>query len=117
VRAKAEAKRAKAGAEDTAQARIPEAVASADNVPAAFFSEKEQKLLKSGALHGRDAEKLPDATSKAALASFIQGNEEFQIKVRQAMEMDKLLRQRTRNAKERTPSVDEIPMPNTIGSM
>jgi hypothetical protein len=94
-----------------------ESVASLYTVRAVAFSEKEQKGLNAACLHARDTERIADAASKAALASFIQGKENTQIKVKQLMEMDKLLRQRTRSMMDRGESVGEMPNPNPVGSM
>ncbi|MBD0372078.1 MAG: hypothetical protein ICV60_14650 [Pyrinomonadaceae bacterium] len=91
-------------------------VASALPSRSVLFSEKEQKALRASGIHARDIERIADAASKASLASFRE-NGGPEIKVRQAMEMDKLLRQKTRNSREKGESLYEFSTPNTVGSM
>jgi hypothetical protein len=82
------------------------------------FSEKDQKALKALGLHARDTERIADAASKTALASVLQGRESMQIKMKQTMEVDRLLRQKTRAIRDRGESFDEIPAPpNSLGGM
>jgi hypothetical protein len=93
-----------------------EEVARVFTVRTVGFTEKEQKALGAAGLHARDTEKIVDAASRASLASFSQGKENLQIKMKQMMEMDKLLRQRPRSNRDRSESF-EVPTPNPIGSM
>jgi hypothetical protein len=92
-------------------------VASAEGVPAISLPEREQKALRSSTPHARDAEKMADAASRASLASFIENNEELQLKVKQMKDMDKLLRRRTPGLRGPVESFNTIPAPNTVGSM
>jgi hypothetical protein len=94
-----------------------EMLATVYRVRTVEFSEEERDALRAVSPHARDAEKLTDVTSKASLASFLPGNENLQIRVKQAMEMDKALRQRVRFPRDRTESDDSIPAPNPNGSM
>lgn len=111
--------RAEASAADTDNADVDdeEALASVDVVPA-VASEKVQTDLNSAGMHARDSERLANAAQKAALASFVQEKGDAQIKFRQLMEIDKALRQRNRNTRERTPLAPELPaVPNPGDSM
>jgi hypothetical protein len=92
-----------------------ETIASMERVSTAAFAEKDKNALRAAGLHARDVEKIASLASRATLASFVQGNEDRQIKVKQLMEMDKFLRQRARY--DRPEPGDEIPAPNPVGSM
>lgn len=81
------------------------------------FSNKEQKAMKSAGLHARDTEKVADNAPKAGLASLVQRNGEMQIKVRQLVEMDKLLREKIRYMEDSGEAGDDIPVPGPVGSM
>jgi hypothetical protein len=124
MRARAEAKRATAKEEENTS--LPETVeVASDNreevanlytVPVVNFSEREQKALRAAGVHARGAEKIAEAASRGSLAAFAPGNE-AQLKLKQ-MEMDRLLRQRTRiNVRDKGESLYEIQTPNTVGSM
>lgn len=127
VRAKGEARRAKA----QANPNVPETVEPAvDNVEAlaseyaytytvrpVVFSEEEQKALKAASLHARDTEKQADSDSKASLASFLQENQNMRIRVKQLMGLDKLQRQRNRDTRDRIETIDPASAANPIGSM
>ena len=74
--------------------------------------------VNSAGMHARDSERLAGAAQKAALASFVQEKGDMQIKFRQLMEIDKALRQKGRNTRERTPLAPELPpVPNPGDSM
>ena len=91
-----------------------ETVASVDVIRTVAFSEKETRQLKA-ALHARDADKMADEASRAALASFVEGRENLQIKTRQLKDMDKLMRQRNRYI--RGEADEQLPPPNPVGTM
>ncbi|HEY0320450.1 MAG TPA: hypothetical protein VGC66_05710 [Pyrinomonadaceae bacterium] len=124
LRAKREARRAGAQAvnPDAPQTVEPapvsdEEVAAVYTVRPIVFTEEEQKVLKSAGLHARDTEKVADNASKATMASFVQENENVQIKARQLMQMDKLLqRQRTRSNRDRAES-NNMPTLNPANTM
>lgn len=92
-------------------------VASAEGVRYVSLPEQEQKALRSSRTHARDAEKIADAASRASLASFMENNEELQLKVKQIKDMDRLLRRRMPGLPDRIESFNTIPAPNTVDSM
>jgi hypothetical protein len=94
-----------------------ETVAAVYRVRTTEFSEEEKDALRAASLHARDTDKLADAASKTSLASFLPGTENLQIRVKQAMEMDRALRQRVRFPRDRSESDNSIPAPNPDGSM
>jgi hypothetical protein len=92
-------------------------VASAEGVRYISLPEQEQKALRTSRTHARDAEKIADAANRASLASFMENNEELQIKVKQMKDMDKLLRRRIPGMREPVESFNAIPAPNTADNM
>ncbi|HEX8746765.1 MAG TPA: hypothetical protein VF717_06160 [Pyrinomonadaceae bacterium] len=90
-------------------------VATLSTVRPVVFSETEQTALRTVGVHARDAEKSAEAASRGSLASFAPGSQ-MQLKIKQ-VEMDRLLRQRTRTIKDRGETSYEIQTPNTVGSM
>jgi hypothetical protein len=121
LRANAEARRTRQSTSATqkSEASSDESATATDvdTVPAIELSAKELKVLKAASLHSRDTGKIGDDAPGATLASFVQGSRDLRIKMREAMEMDKLLRQRTRSLREQDEELDEIPAPNPVGSM
>jgi hypothetical protein len=121
LRSSAEARRARDINIEPQKAEVAasdEEVAQVDEVPTVELSAKELKALRDARLHSRDTERAADAASRASIASFMQNNQELRIKMKEATEMDKLLRQRTRSLKERGADFDNIPTPPaTDGSM
>lgn len=120
-RAKAEARRTppqeKSGGPETVEVDMDgsdEVVANVFTVRPVVFSEKEQKALRAAGVHARDAERIAGAASRTSVASFAPTKE---MQLKKVSDMDKLLRQRTRNLKERNEPLYEIQTPNTIGSM
>lgn len=122
ARAKAEARRTSAQENTDVTEMVEADFDSADEVAGVYtvrpvvFSEKEQKALRAAGVHARDAERASNAASKASIASFAPGRE-AQMKIKQVMDMDKLMRQRNRNIKERGETLYDIQTPNTVGSM
>ena len=127
ARSSQEIKRTSFGAQVAASAPIAsqpvepnpykETLASVYTVRAFEFSDEEKEALKALNLHARDTEKLADIASKASVAPFLPGDENLQIKMKQAVEMDKVLRQRVRYTRDRSESRNEIPAPNPNGGM
>ncbi|HKS30738.1 MAG TPA: hypothetical protein VJS44_23245 [Pyrinomonadaceae bacterium] len=119
ARAKAEARRMPAEEKPEPSEAVDiasEEVASVYEVRPVAFSEKEQEALKAAQLHARDVEKFAAAASRASVAAFAPGSEP-QMKMKLMGDVDKLLRQRTRNIKDRSEFTYEIQTPNTVGSM
>jgi hypothetical protein len=120
-RANSEARRTKEITGEPEQVEAPSdesaAVADVDTLPTVELSAKELNMLRGARLHARDTEKIADSTSRATLASFMQGDQDLRIKMREALEMDKFLRQRTRSLQERDEELDDISVPNPVGSM
>jgi hypothetical protein len=125
ARANSEVRRESAKAKATAPETVvpeldndtaDEAVAAEYTVRSITFTEKEQKALKSAAMHARGTEKVIEVAQRAALASFMQQNEDARIKTRQLLNLDRALRQKTRNSRDReTP--EEMSVPGPVGSM
>lgn len=94
-----------------------ESLASVDALPT-VASEKAEKALNSSGMHARDTERIAGAAQKAALASFDQEYGNLQLRFKQLMEIDRNLRPKGRNSKERTPLAPELPpVPNPGDSM
>lgn len=94
-----------------------EALASAERARMFEFSEEEKEALRGAALHARQTEKITGLASKTDIASSVPRYENFQIRVKKTMELDKLLRQKALDKRERRETNDEIPTPGPIGSM
>lgn len=94
-----------------------ETIASAEPARTFEFSEAEKKALRGAALHQRETERLSNIASETDIASSLPGNENIQIRMKRALDFDKLLRQRVRYDRERNEANDEIPTQSPIGSM
>lgn len=96
-----------------------ETLASLDAVRRVGFSEEGKNRLRAAGPHARDTEKFADVATRAAFASFVPENENIQIRMKQALEMDKPLRRRIRYTRNRSDNADaaDIPLPNPAGSM
>lgn len=92
-----------------------EEIASLDAVRRVEVQEKEKSATSVSSLHARETERLAEATNRAALASFVDADEDLQVKIKQAMEMDKALRQRSRY--NRSEPGQGAPRPNPIRNM
>lgn len=91
-------------------------VAGVYTVRPSVFSAKEIKMLKGAGLHSRDVEKVAEAASRASLASSLNENG-MEMKSKQLIDMNKALRDRTRNVRDRNESLYEVQVPNRVGSM
>jgi hypothetical protein len=95
-----------------------EAVASAAQPVRVFrFSEGEKSALRASALHGRETERMTDVAMKPDIASSFPRYENIQIKVRQVMELDRPMRRKARDSRERSEPSDDLPVANPVGSM
>jgi hypothetical protein len=83
------------------------------------FAEKEKNALKVAKLHGAELEKLADMAAKLSMAStLVPGDQNIQIRTKQAMEFDRLMRRRARNNRERSGDEREaLPEPKAEEGM
>lgn len=114
ARSLAESRRAKAQQAITPQAVEPETddetIASLDTPSTVEFSEREKSAFNAARPHARDFEKVSGAFPKPSMA-FNWQDEEMQMRVRPVLDVNRLLRRKARDVKERNNTNRELPEP------